>query len=90
MFGDRIKDYDIVIGFHYNGKQYIYSLYTSKDNINCADIAKKIGSISGLGGGGHTQAAGFQMYNRIIENDCILHIKNKIFKKNKYDYYIQS
>jgi oligoribonuclease NrnB/cAMP/cGMP phosphodiesterase (DHH superfamily) len=84
MFGDRINKYDIVIGFHYNGKQYTYSLYTSKEDINCAELAKKIGSVSGLGGGGHTQAAGFQMYERIIEDNCILHINNKIFNKNKY------
>jgi oligoribonuclease NrnB/cAMP/cGMP phosphodiesterase (DHH superfamily) len=84
MFGDRVNKYDIVIGFHYNGKQYVYSLYTSKVDVDCEYLAKKLGSVSGLGGGGHTQAAGFQMYDRIIRDNSILHINNKLFNRNKY------
>ena len=84
MFGNRVEKYDVVIGFHYTGKQYVYSLYTAKPDVDCEYLSKKLGSVSGLGGGGHIQAAGFQMYDRIIEKDCTLHINTKLFKKNKY------
>ncbi len=51
---DSIKDdYDLMIPFVFDGKQWTVSLYTKKD-IDCSELAKK------YGGGGHKQAAGFQ------------------------------
>ena len=84
MFGSRINDYDIVVPFQFNGNQYVYSLYTSKEDIDCCELAKKIGSMDGLGGGGHQKAAGFQTLNQIIDSNCTLYINNKLFRKNKY------
>ncbi len=52
-FDSVIKDYDIVITFIFNGKEYIISLYTEKD-LKVNKIALK------YGGGGHPQAAGFE------------------------------
>jgi oligoribonuclease NrnB/cAMP/cGMP phosphodiesterase (DHH superfamily) len=45
--------HDAMLGFWWNGKQWIFSLTTSKD-IDLSAIAKK------YGGGGHKQAAGFE------------------------------
>lgn len=51
---DTIKDdYDLMIPFVFDGKQWTVSLYTKKD-IDCSEIAKK------YGGGGHKKASGFQ------------------------------
>lgn len=51
---DSVKDdYDLMIPFVFDGKQWTVSLYTKKD-IDCSEIAKK------YGGGGHKQASGFQ------------------------------
>ena len=53
LFDSVKEDYDLMIPFVFDGKQWTVSLYTKKD-IDCAEIAKK------YGGGGHKQAAGFQ------------------------------
>lgn len=57
VFGPRIKDYDLVCLWQYNGKSglYTYSLYTDKDNVDCAKLATKFNP----NGGGHQKAAGF-------------------------------
>lgn len=54
-FGDLIDKYDIGITFGYNGKNWIISLYSGKDDIDVSEIAKK------RGGGGHKGAAGYTM-----------------------------
>ena len=81
IFGDRINKYDFVIGFEFDGKQYIYSIYTSKLDYDCSALAYKLGTVDGLGGGGHTQAAGFQMKHLFIKSNCRIYIKNKLFGK---------
>jgi len=53
LFDSVKEDYDLMIPFVFDGKQWTVSLYTKKD-IDCSEIAKK------YGGGGHKQAAGFQ------------------------------
>ncbi len=53
LFDSIKEDYDIMIPFVFDGKQWTVSLYTKKD-IDCSEIAKK------YGGGGHKKAAGFQ------------------------------
>jgi len=47
--------YDLMIPFVFNGNEYIISLYSEKDDVDCAAIAKK------NGGGGHKGASGFQI-----------------------------
>lgn len=56
-FGEKMKKYDICMPFYYNGKKnaWSYSLYTTRDDVDCSYIAKA------LGGGGHKQAAGFSI-----------------------------
>lgn len=53
FFGDRIDKYDMLVTYCCNGSDYIYSLYSNKDYVDCAEIAKA------SGGGGHKGAAGF-------------------------------
>lgn len=56
LFDSVIEDYDLMIPFVFDGKQWTVSLYTKKD-IDCSELAKK------YGGGGHKKAAGFQCKN---------------------------
>lgn len=91
MFGDLINDYDIVTPFIFNGEQYVYSLYTNKDNVDCERLAKILGTYDGLGGGGHLKAAGFQTYDPIIEDNCTVNIAKRLFTflhKDKYSVFI--
>ena len=68
LFNDK---YDVVIPYMYTGTQYKYSLFTKRNNLDCSEIAKKLGEIDGLGGGGHAQAAGFQTYHNIFESNIV-------------------
>lgn len=47
--------HDVMIPFVFTGKHWTFSLYTTKDEVDCSVIAKS------KGGGGHKQAAGFQL-----------------------------
>lgn len=53
LFDSVEEDYDIMMPFVFDGKQWTISLYTKKPEIDVSEIAKK------YGGGGHKQAAGF-------------------------------
>jgi oligoribonuclease NrnB/cAMP/cGMP phosphodiesterase (DHH superfamily) len=53
LFDSVTEDYDLMMPFCFDGKQWTVSIYTKKD-IDCSALAKK------YGGGGHKQAAGFQ------------------------------
>ena len=57
IFGDCYEKYPFVVVWVFNGKQYIYSLYSSNGNIDCSEIVKKL---SNGKGGGHKGAAGFR------------------------------
>lgn len=46
--------HDIMMPFFFDGTKWIFSLYTTKDSVDCSAIAKL------NGGGGHLKAAGFQ------------------------------
>jgi len=46
--------YYLMIAFWFKKGQFTVSLYTTRDDIDCSDLAKK------YGGGGHKRAAGFQ------------------------------
>lgn len=55
MLFDSVKDnFDIMMPFDFDGKGWNISIYTTKDDIDCSEIAKK------YGGGGHKKAAGFR------------------------------
>jgi len=54
LFDTVTEDYDIMMPFVFDGKQWTISLYTKKPEIDVSEIAKK------YGGGGHKGAAGFQ------------------------------
>lgn len=47
--------HDVMIPFIFTGKHWTFSLYTTKDDVDCSVIAKS------KGGGGHKKAAGFQL-----------------------------
>lgn len=47
--------HDVMIPFVFTGKHWTFSLYTTKDGVDCSVIAKS------KGGGGHKKAAGFQL-----------------------------
>lgn len=49
------EKHDVMIPFVFTGKHWTFSLYTTKDEIDCSIIAKS------KGGGGHKKAAGFQL-----------------------------
>lgn len=68
MFLDEIEKYDIVCPFYFNGNNFIYSLFTVKEDIDCEYIAKR------LGGGGHRRAAGFCNDSLIIYEGFILEV----------------
>lgn len=55
IFGDKYKDYELLVTWTFNGNQYVYTLFAGGyGNINCAKLAEK------YGGGGHPGAAGFR------------------------------
>lgn len=47
--------HDVMIPFVFTGKHWTFSLYTTKNNVDCSVIAKS------KGGGGHKKAAGFKL-----------------------------
>lgn len=47
--------HDIMMPFVFTGRHWTFSMYTTKDEIDCSAIAKS------KGGGGHKKAAGFQV-----------------------------
>lgn len=49
------EKHDLMMAFRFNKSQWRVSLYTTKANVDCSEIAKL------YGGGGHKQAAGFQV-----------------------------
>lgn len=67
LFGDKVKEYDLVCIWKYNGKigAYNYSLYSDKPEINCAKICQKYDP----NGGGHPGAAGFSSDKLLFKKD---------------------
>lgn len=75
VFGDKINEYDFVCLFSYYGDKWRYSIYSAKDDVDCSDIAYKLGYFSGLGGGGHKGAAGFVTDTNILDGLHLITIK---------------
>lgn len=59
--------HDVMIPFVFTGKHWTFSLYTTKDEVDCSVIAKS------KGGGGHKKAAGFQLPE--LPNEFKIHVK---------------
>ena len=60
VFGQKYYEYPLVCIWVFNGKKYLYTLYSSNKDIHCNEIASK------FGGGGSTGAAGFSTDNLIL------------------------
>ena len=71
LFDSVSEDYDLMIPFVFDGKQWTISLYTKKE-IDCSEIAKK------YGGGGHKKAAGFQCKNLPFVEMLDFHFQDKV------------
>lgn len=69
------EKHDIMMMFQYEPSinQWKFSIYTEKEGIDCAAIAKK------YGGGGHPKAAGFQLTNDAF-NDLIFPVTRQFAK----------
>lgn len=80
LFGKRINGVDIAISFSFNGEKFVYSLFSEDKSVDCSEIAKLLGKYTGLGGGGHRGAAGFQSNKLIFKKDCIIEIVPGVFK----------
>jgi len=52
-FGTNFQQYPMCIAFAYDGRRFTVSLYSEREDVDCAAIAKK------YGGGGHRGASGF-------------------------------
>lgn len=47
--------YKLMVAFSYDGNVFTFSLYTTHEDVDCSQIAKR------FGGGGHRKAAGFKL-----------------------------
>lgn len=59
---ENYQNYDLLITWYFNGKKYIYGIYSSNPKINCGNICKEL-----FNGGGHQGAAGGESNKFIIE-----------------------
>ena len=57
IFGEKYKEYPLVMVWVFNGEKYLFSIFSSNPKVNCAAIAES------YGGGGHVGAAGFTLDN---------------------------
>lgn len=68
IFGEKYKEYPLVMVWVFNGSKYTYSIFSSNKDIDCSKIAEK------YGGGGHKGAAGFSsdklLFKKIKPKDC--------------------
>jgi len=53
IFGEKYNDYPLVMVWVFDGKKYVYSIFSSNPEVDCSKIAES------YGGGGHRGAAGF-------------------------------
>ena len=84
VFGEKFNEYDIVCPFiRTKSGIWKYSLFTSKDGIDCSSIASALGCMDYLGGGGHVKAAGFQTKKCIFDSGNTIHVSPE-----KYNYKI--
>ena len=67
IFGELYEQYPIVCCFTYNGKNWKYSLYSSRKDACCDKIAQAYSPA----GGGHPGAAGFTRAENIFNKLCV-------------------
>ena len=64
MMFDSVYDeakHKLMVGYeHAHGDHWTVSLYSTHEVMDCGVLAKRAGKLSGMGGGGHRGAAGFQ------------------------------
>lgn len=53
VFKDKVNDFDICVVWHKKVSNYLFSIYSVKENVDCAKLCQE------FGGGGHKGAAGF-------------------------------
>ncbi|MBU5331711.1 hypothetical protein KQI61_05840 [Anaerocolumna aminovalerica] len=53
VFGDKYNEYPLVMIWVYDGRNYVYSIFSNNKDVDCSKIAEN------YGGGGHKSAAGF-------------------------------
>lgn len=72
LFGNLIDKYDFVMLWEYNGKtdKFVCSLYSSKDDVDCAMLATSFDP----NGGGHKGAAGFSSDSFDIRKDVTINL----------------
>lgn len=61
VFGEKYNEYPLCAAWVFNGEKYVYTLYSSKKDVDCSEIARK------YGGGGHAGAAGFTTNELILK-----------------------
>lgn len=61
IFGELYEKYPLVVVWVFNGEKYQYSLYSSKEDVDCSKIAES------YGGGGHKGAAGFRHHDLLLK-----------------------
>ena len=77
-----INNYDLVCLFSTDGAATTHSIYTISDEVDCSAIAKDLGTIDSLGGGGHAKAAGFITYDNIINAGSVIKVRKKLFSNS--------
>lgn len=70
----KTNEVDLMVAYsHVKGKYWSVSIYTEKDNIDCAALAKRLG-YEGIfkSGGGHRKAAGYQTTYELLAKEICL------------------
>ncbi len=62
IFGEKYNEYPLVMVWVFDGKKYIYSIFSSNKDVDCSKIAES------YGGGGHKGAAGFSSDELLFKN----------------------
>lgn len=63
LFGQDMDNFDAVCAFAFNGEKWSYSLYSTKEYVDCSKISES------FNGGGHKGAAGFTIPENIFEDN---------------------
>lgn len=61
VFGEKYEEYPICVAWVFNGERYVYTVYSSRPDVDCDKIAKA------FGGGGHAGAAGFSSKELVVK-----------------------
>lgn len=70
VFLDNFEKYDAVAIFSFNGKHFVYSIFSKKDGFQCNVAALYFGKHYGINGGGHDHAAGWSSNELTFRSNC--------------------